>query len=272
VSADWAAHADFAALSHPDLDCAGAGEGGKVAILKVVTADVTGDGVPDAIVRAQCAHSASEWPDSVYVYSDASGTPALIGTLLRQSDQSYANTISAGGDTVTLGLVTWSSFAAGCCPDLHYSQRFTWTGSTFHAGARTDALHACDAQPGSLPLTIVDDGGATGHAAITLIWRNRLPQPCTLTGFPGVDGVSSGGSTVHAARPSIPYRTVTLPVNGYASAILEWATIAGSGSCTALSARILVTPPNTTATQTLSRQVGLCSLQIHPVVAGRNGI
>jgi hypothetical protein len=263
---------DFSRLSHPDLDCSGAGEGGRVDVVRKVSADLTGDGLPEAVVVVQCAHAASEWPHSAYVYSDATGQPTLIGTLVRQGNENYVTGVRASGHTVTLTLRGWSLYAAGCCPDLVFRQVFTWTGSTFSAGSRTDVLHPCDGQGDALPISVVDDGGATGHAAITLVWRNRLPQSCTLTGFPGVDGEQSGGPTVHAARAGVPFQPVTLAPGGYASALLEWATIGSDGgSCVASSTDLLVTPPNTNATQTLAQHVGLCSLQIHPVVSGREG-
>lgn len=269
---DWADHTDFARLSHPDLQCAAAREGGRVVVGTVVQADVTGDGLPDAIVRAACAHSASEWPDSVYVYSDASGSPQLIGTLLRQADASYAPHISASGRTVTLGLTSWSHYAAGCCPDLEYSQTFTWTGSAFTAGARTDVLHPCDGQ--ALPITTRDGGGAAGHAGLLLVFHNDLPQACTLTGYPGVDAQRSSGPPVHAVRSpaGMGVHTVTLAAGAYASAVVFWDTTpTGSDPCTATSTALLVTPPNTAATATVAAHVGLCNLQVYPTVAGQNG-
>lgn len=272
---DWTSGVNFATLSHPDLHCAPAGEGGRVDVLKVVRADVTGDGQLDAIVRVECAHAASEWPDSVYVYSDSSGTPTLVGTLLHQTDSSYAPHINTHGSTVTLTLQAWSTFAAGCCPDLTYRQTFAWSGSSFSAGPKQDVLHACQAEGDSLPLTVHDGGGAAGHAAIILIWQNQLPQACTLTGYPGVDAEPSGGSAIHAQRSDagLGVHTITLPPGGHASAVLIWATIPSGGSdCTATSSDILVTPANTSATVTADQHVGLCSLQIHPTVAGTGGV
>jgi hypothetical protein len=244
-------------------------------VLKVVKADVTGDGQIEAIVRVECAHSASEWPDAVYVYSHSSGSTSVIGTLLHPSDNSYATNITTHGDSVTLGLQTWSSFALGCCPDLSYRQTFTWSGSSFTAGPRTDVLHPCQAENNSLPVSVHDGGGAAGHAGIILIWQNQLPQPCTLTGYPGVDAEQSGGATVHAARDpaGIGVHTITLPAGGHASAVLFWTTIPSGGSdCTATSSDILVTPANTSETVTLNQHVGLCSLEIHPTVAGTGGV
>jgi hypothetical protein len=226
VSANWIAHTNFATQSHPDMRCAAAHEGGRVDVFPAVAADVTGDGLPEAIVRAECAHGASEWPDSVYVYSDASGTPTLIGTLLTQSANSYATRIAPHGRAITLGLVTWSHYAAGCCPDLDSTQTFTWNGSSFTAGPRTPVLQPCGGGA-ALPIATRNGGGAAGHAGLLLIFHNLLPQACTLTGYPGVDAERSGGMPVHAMRSSagIGVHTVTLPANGYASAVLFWDTV-----------------------------------------------
>jgi hypothetical protein len=54
---------------------------------------------------------------------------------------------------------------------------------------------------------------------------------------------------------------------------LFWTTIPSGGSdCTATSSDILVTPANTSETVTLNQHVGLCSLEIHPTVAGTGGV
>ncbi|MGN6606777.1 MAG: DUF4232 domain-containing protein [Jatrophihabitans sp.] len=277
---DWTQGVDWASLPHPDLDCSHASGHGAIENLKVVKADVTGDGSIDAIVREQCQHDASEWPDSVYVYSHAGAAVTLAGTLLRQSDDSYATKIVPGNRSVTLTTQTWSSSAAGCCPDLTYRTVFSWTGSGFSAGPRTDVLHPCTgAASDSLPVTTHDLGGAAGHAGIVLVFTNDSPQACTLTGYPGVDADFSGGGTVHATRTLSGYMggpghvsTVTLAAGGTASARIEWTTVpTGSEDCSSSSTDIQVTAPNTSDTQTVDQAVGACSLQVHPVVAGSDG-
>jgi hypothetical protein len=277
---NWTATVNFAALPHADMGCARAGEGGKVDVVKVVVADVTGDGNPDAVVRLECAHAASEWPDTVDVYSDSTGTPTQIGALLTATGNAYAPTISTQGKTVTLGLLTWSSFAPGCCPDLHYLQTFTWNGSTFIAGARRNDVHPC----GDTALVVSAPGGSNsgaGHSAVVLLFHNRLPQPCTVYGYPGVDALTaSGGPLAHATRTLSGYAggatsvaTITVGADQSASATLEWDLFntVTSGTC-AQSASIAVTPANTTTTTTgLPVHVTVCGLQIHPTVAGTTG-
>jgi hypothetical protein len=278
VASDWAAHVDFGSLAHPDLDCSRAGLGGKVDVLKVISADVTGDGVPDAVVRMECAHSASEWPDTVDVYSDTAGTPTMIGSLLTQHDSSYAPTINTHPAGVTLGLARWSKYAPGCCPDLHYTRTFTWTGHGFSAGPLLDQLHPC--RDTAFDVSAGDQQGATGHSSIVLRFRNRLPQPCAIQGYPGLDAVTSTGAVLaHAARTLNGFAggahtvsLLTVASGQTASALAEWMNFdpATSGPCPT-SASIMVTPANTSNTVSLPVHVTVCGLQIHPTVAGTSG-
>jgi hypothetical protein len=278
ASPGWSAHVNFASLSHPDLNCAAARLGGKVDILKVVTADLTGDGLPEAVVRMECAHSASEWPDTVDVYSDSSGTPTMIGSLLSQHDASYAPAITTQGATVTLGLTTWSKYAPGCCPDLNYTRTFTWTGHGFSAGALVDRVRACGDT--AFDVSAGSEQGATGHSSVVLRFRNRLPQTCTVQGYPGLDAVTSTGAVLaHATRTLNGFAggthsitAITVAPGQTVSALVEWMNFnpVTSGSCPT-SATIMVTPANTTATASLPVQVTSCVLQVHPTVAGTSG-
>ena len=278
ASFDWASHTDFAAAAHPGLDCTPAGQGGKVDVLKVVVADVTGDGQPDAIVRLECAHSASEWPDWVYVYSDTTGTPTVVGTLIKGSDNLYAPAITPGAASVTLGELGWSTYAPGCCPDLHYTQTFTWNGGGFTAGPRTGVVTQC----GDTALSVAAGGqqGATGHSSIVLLFTNRLPIGCTVRGYPGLDALSPSGAVLaHATRTMSGFAggahgiaTLTVAPGQTVSALAEWLNFnpATSGPCTT-SASIAVTPANTADTVPLPVHVTVCGLQIHPTVPGSSG-
>lgn len=281
ASADWAAHVNFAALSNPDLNCAAARLGGKVDVLKVVTADLTGDGLPEAVVRMECAHSASEWPDTVDVYTESPGspgTPTMIGSLLTQHDASYAPAITTQGATVTLGLTTWSKYAPGCCPDLNYTRTFTWTGHGFSAGALVDQVRACGDT--AFDVSASSEQGATGHSSVVLRFRNRLPQTCTVQGYPGLDAVTSTGAVLaHATRTLNGFAggahsitAINVAPGQTVSALAEWMNFnpVTSGSCPT-SATIMVTPANTTATASLPVQVTSCVLQVHPTVAGTTG-
>ena len=65
---------------------------------------------------------------------------------------------------------------------------------------------------------------------------------------------------------------MTLAPGGYASATVEWANFnpATSGPCRH-SAGVHETAPNTTRIVNQRRSVTICSLQVHPTVAGWTG-
>jgi hypothetical protein len=278
VPQDWASHVDFNSLAHPDIDCGDAGEGGKIDVGKVLSSDVTGDGLPDAIVQMECAHRTSAWPQIVDVYSDASGTPTVIGSVLTQREASLVTTISTHSYTLTLGLVRWSKHAANCCPDLHYTRTFAWTGHAFFAGPLRDVVRPC----GDTAFTVSAGNqlGATGHSSIVLRFRNQLPQPCTVRGYPGLDAVSASGTVLaHATRTLSGFAggahsvsTLTVGAGQTVSALAEWMNFnpSTSGACPT-STWIVVTPANTTYSHYLPVHVTACRLQIHPTVSGTTG-
>lgn len=116
-----------------------------------------------------------------------------------------------------------------------------------------------------------------GHFGTVLVFTNH-GAPCTLTGYPGVDGVRDGTSVVHAQRTLNGYlggttstTTVTLPAGGSASALLEGFDGPEPGHECASYTSLLVTPPNDRQAVTLTVRAPLCSPQIHPVVAGAAG-
>jgi hypothetical protein len=95
--------------------------------------------------------------------------------------------------------------------------------------------------------------------------------------------VSASGRQLQAARTGSGYLgglsspTATVPVIRMApgqtvSALLEGDDVpSGGGTCPGY-ASLLVTPPNETSTQRLTRPLSaLCSPQIHPVVTGATG-
>lgn len=116
-----------------------------------------------------------------------------------------------------------------------------------------------------------------GHFGTVLVFTNH-GAPCTLTGYPGVDGVRDGTAVVHAQRTLNGYlggttstTTVTLPAGGSASALLEGFDGPEPGHECARYTSLLVTPPNDRQSVTLTSRAPICSPQIHPVVAGAAG-
>lgn len=115
-----------------------------------------------------------------------------------------------------------------------------------------------------------------GHRGVTLIFSVAPgAEPCTLTGYPGVDS-GAGGPLVHAKRTLSGYMggirtdippTVTVAPWQPAHAVIEGDTANPDGDemCPSYT-DTLVTPPDTTDTVTVSAGIaGACHFQVHPV-------
>ncbi|WP_084525560.1 DUF4232 domain-containing protein [Nocardia vaccinii] len=115
-------------------------------------------------------------------------------------------------------------------------------------------------------------GAAMMHRGVQLTFALAPgAAPCTLQGYPGVD-TGAGGPVVHAARTPTGYMggpgagtLVTVRSDSPAHAIVEATAMGpGGGECTMYST-LLVTPPNTTDTQTVAVGINGCELQVHPI-------
>lgn len=119
--------------------------------------------------------------------------------------------------------------------------------------------------------------GGLGHFGIVLVFVNH-GSTCTLTGYPGVDGVNGGTTVIHAQRTlrgplggATSTMAVTLAAGASASALLEGSVGPQPGQQCARYTSLLVTPPNNQQSVTLSVRAPICSPQIHPVVTGAAG-
>lgn len=115
-----------------------------------------------------------------------------------------------------------------------------------------------------------------GHRGLTLVF-SLAPgaQPCTLTGYPGVDS-GAGGPLVHAERTLFGYMggvrtdsppTITVTPTQPAHAVVEGdtANTESDDKCPSYS-DLQVTPPDTTDTVTVAAGIdGACHFQVHPV-------
>ncbi len=133
---------------------------------------------------------------------------------------------------------------------------------------------------GALAVSNTSTQGAAGHGSVVLLLRNSSGSSCTLSGYPSLDAINASGQVLaHAQRTLNGYSggasavtTVTLAAGDTASATAEWLNFNGAtgGDCT-FSSAINTIPPATTAATRLNVAVSVCSLQIHPVVAGSSG-
>ncbi|MEC3917625.1 DUF4232 domain-containing protein [Nocardia sp. CDC160] len=119
---------------------------------------------------------------------------------------------------------------------------------------------------------------ATGHRGVKLTFSLAAgASPCTLSGYPGVDA-GAGGALIHADRTprgfmgGLPQGSDTPPVvevrSGHpATAVVEGVAFDASGNGCPLYTNLLVTPPNSTDTRTVTVTIDTCALQVHPVTA-----
>jgi hypothetical protein len=274
---DWVNQADFTTYPHPGMDCSAADGHGKVGVVRKTIGDINSDGIPDAAVVLECVHSASEWPQTVFVYTF---DKKVLGSAIPQSDGLWVSSVRLGAGRLDVDLLGWSASAAGCCPDQAFTQSFTFDGSHLVPGARkqtsgpgSGSTHCGN---GALEVKARDQQGAAGHGSVVLTYTNVLSAPCTTKGYPGVDALVGTAHTVASAKRTLrgtaggadAVKALTVQPGETVSALLEWTTV-GSGCTT--SDYVDTIPPDDTADTMLTLSVGSCGLQIHPLVAGSSG-
>jgi hypothetical protein len=117
---------------------------------------------------------------------------------------------------------------------------------------------------------------ASGHREVVLKFRLAPgDQPCTLTGYPGVD-TGDGGPLLHAERTLSGFqggvRTDRLPTVTVAADQPQYAVVEGVAvdkndvdhKCPTYT-ELLVTAPGTTETFTVPVSIDTCELQVHPM-------
>ncbi|BAW07132.1 DUF4232 domain-containing protein [Nocardia seriolae] len=117
---------------------------------------------------------------------------------------------------------------------------------------------------------------ATGHRGVEFIFSvSASGTSCTLNGYPGVDS-GAGGPLLHADRTPRGYMgglppgsdqppVVILGPGHPAAAIVEGVAFDNSGNGCPTYTTLLVTPPNSTDTRTVTAAIDTCALHIHPV-------
>jgi len=123
--------------------------------------------------------------------------------------------------------------------------------------------------------------GAVGHRSLTLIFALAGGgEPCTLTGYPGVDS-GAGGPPVHAEPTPRGYMgglpagvdaapTVTLSLSQQGQAVLEGMAIDARGNPCPTYTDLAVSPPDIVQVFTVPAGIDACDLQIHPITAGQS--
>ncbi|MBV9593559.1 MAG: DUF4232 domain-containing protein [Actinobacteria bacterium] len=173
---------------------------------------------------------------------------------------------------------TEGSGPAGGTATVTGSGESTASGSTATASGTptVDQIGPCG--NGALHASVGEPQRAAGHGSAVIKFVNELGEPCTVSGYPGFDANPDGGEPVHASRSLSGYSggakaitTLTVKPDQAVSATVEWLDTDTDGSDCDTSDSVSVTAPNTGTTQKFPLEVGLCGLQIHPVVAGTTG-
>ncbi|WP_405496250.1 DUF4232 domain-containing protein [Nocardia sp. NBC_00511] len=141
----------------------------------------------------------------------------------------------------------------------------------------TAAMGSAPCASGTVDVTAETMSAAAGHRGVRLTFSliDAGQGSCSLSGYPGADAVGAD-ATVHATRSLNGYMgglptgddtmpTVILSATHSAQAVLEAVTCGVYNKPESVSAKILVTAPNSTDTRTLDQGIDTCDLQIHPV-------
>jgi Protein of unknown function (DUF4232) len=121
---------------------------------------------------------------------------------------------------------------------------------------------------------------AVGHRSLTLIFTLAGGgEPCTLTGYPGVDS-GTGGPPIHAQPTLRGYMgglpadvdvppTVVLSLSTQAQAIVEAMAVDASGNQCPSYTDLAVSPPDIVQVIDVPAGIDACVLEVHPVTAGQ---
>lgn len=107
-----------------------------VVVDQVLVADVTADGVPDALVRARCDAAAGSPPSSLFAYAGSAGAagavggPAPLGPLVTERDDVLLGAVTVADGVVSVKATSWSGpDVPRCCPDVQRVLRWRWDGT-----------------------------------------------------------------------------------------------------------------------------------------------
>jgi hypothetical protein len=131
LSAGTASH-PFAGVDWAALTRSPACGGVQNVLQQVVDGDVTGDGIPEAVVLTRCDAGAGSPPSQLYVFTTGAlgGAPRLLATLLDGTQWQVGSVKVRDGRIVVDGAKS-SPAAPSCCPDIHRHLSWHWNGATF---------------------------------------------------------------------------------------------------------------------------------------------
>jgi hypothetical protein len=105
----------------------------KTEVDSIHYADLTGDGLTEAIVAASCFTTTSQNPINVFIYDGADRRSPLARLVTIGKDQ-YLQTaeVRTKDATITVTSRALSDKAPRCCPDLRITQKYAWRDAEFH--------------------------------------------------------------------------------------------------------------------------------------------
>lgn len=110
-----------------------------IEVQRLERADLTGDGVPEALVARTCEPVTSRWPSTVEIFDGATAEkPRRIGVLLEDvgaADHPWFTSLSVSGGTITVKAHGVSEGSPLACPDLKLTYQYRYAGGKL---TRTD--------------------------------------------------------------------------------------------------------------------------------------
>lgn len=254
-----------------------------------VTVTASGFGVTQKLFASECA--SVEDANDLGCGQQLAAQPFFFTRSNRSGSTSLVVLTTAA--TSPYDVASHSQCAPQCVIVVTQGDGLAWAVVPINFGQATPTSAAGSAPPctnAQIAVSDISGGAGLGHVDQLLVFTNISHTACTLTGYPGVAGLSSiGQDEVQAARTlggymggllpgDIALPVVSLAPGESASAIVESTdNPIGSQSCLHFQA-LLVTPPNLTdQTRVGIADAGMqgfpdCSgLQVHPVVAGSGG-
>ena len=110
-------------------------DGMPTEIQRLERADVTGDGVAEALVARTCEPSTSRWPSTVEVFDGTTGEkPRRIGVLLEDAgaeDHPWFTSLTVSAGTVTVKAHGVGEGSPMACPNLKLTYSYRYDGGRF---------------------------------------------------------------------------------------------------------------------------------------------
>jgi hypothetical protein len=215
--------------------------------------------------------------------------PAIAGTALAVAGTALAVAACGSGSgspsttTHTATAPPTSSAATTTSTANTSTVTATSTASSTTRGTQPTAVAASTAcASGDVSVSLGRASAGLGHLGQPLLFENVGPSACSLTGYPGVALVRTGGRQLQVRRAPNGYLgglspndtsnpVVHLRPDQTASALVEGEDSSRSGGACPSYAALLVTPPNQRVTSRIDHALAICDPQVHPVVAGTSG-